>query len=56
MRVMVTHSRCRISERHELSKVIERAAIGDWFILDLLSRNLDPANFKDLVRALSESK
>jgi len=49
MRTMVTHSRCRISERYRLQQLVDHSSIGDWFIIDLLSRNLDPTSFKELI-------
>lgn len=56
LRIMVTHSRCRVNkERNVLSDVVNRSSIGDWFILDLISRNLDPVNFGALLRAMHES-
>ena len=54
LRVMVTHSRCRINNRYELAEVVERSSVGDWFMLDLLSRNLDPINFKELIHAMNK--
>lgn len=54
IRTMVTHSRCRISNRYELAEVVERSTVGDWFILDLLSRNLDPINFREIISALNK--
>lgn len=53
VRVMVTHSRCRISNRFELEEVVGRSSLGDWFVLDLLSRNLDPVNFRELIHAVN---
>jgi hypothetical protein len=48
-RVLATHSRCRIANRDAMTTVINQCQIGDWFLLDLLSKNLDPLNFKDLI-------
>lgn len=56
LRVMVTHARCRLMNRYELSEVVNRASIGDWFMLDLLSRNLDPNNFRALIKEVREMK
>ncbi|XP_054161067.1 innexin inx2-like [Oppia nitens] len=50
VRFLATHSRCRVANRDALSHVISQASIGDWFLLDLLSKNLDSLNFKDLVK------
>lgn len=49
VRLMATHSRSRITNRDALTTVVNQCKIGDWFMLDILSKNLDPLNFKDLV-------
>jgi hypothetical protein len=49
VRVLATQSRCRIANRDALHSVINQCKIGDWFVLDLLSKNLDPLNFKDVI-------
>lgn len=49
MRLMATYSHCRIANRDALNRVVGQCKIGDWFVLDLLSKNLDPLNFKDVV-------
>jgi len=49
IRVLATQSRCRLANREALESVINRLRIGDWFVLDLLSKNLDPLNFRDLM-------
>ena len=48
VRYMATMSRC-LSNRDALHSVCKQCQIGDWFLLDMLSKNLDPLNFKDLV-------
>jgi len=49
VRVMATQSRCRLARSEELNSIISQSKLGDWFVLDLLSKNLDTLNFKDLV-------
>lgn len=49
IRVLATQSRCRLANREALESVVNRLRIGDWFVLDLLSKNLDPLNFRDLM-------
>ncbi len=49
VRLLVTRSRCRIANQDALHSVLNQCKIGDWFIIDLLSKNLDPLNFKDLI-------
>ena len=49
MRTMATHSHCRISNPKEIREVLKYGKVGDWFLLDLLAKNMDPLNFRDLV-------
>lgn len=49
MRVMATHSHCRISNPKAIREVLKYGGIGDWFLLDMLSKNMDPLNFRDLI-------
>lgn len=49
IRVLATQSRCRVVNREALETVVSKLRIGDWFLLDLLSKNIDPLNFRDLV-------
>ncbi|KAI1289898.1 Innexin inx2 [Halotydeus destructor] len=49
IRVLATQSRCRVANREALESVLNRLRIGDWFVLDLLSKNIDPLNFRDVI-------
>jgi len=49
MRVLATQSRCRLVNRAALENLLHHLNAGDWFVLDLLSKNIDPLNFRDLV-------
>ncbi|RWS02486.1 innexin inx2-like protein [Dinothrombium tinctorium] len=49
MRVLATQSRCRLINKDHLEVVINKIKIGDWFVLDLLGKNLNALNFKELV-------
>lgn len=49
MRVLATQSRCRLANREALENLLHRLNTGDWFLLDLLSKNMDSLNFRDLV-------
>jgi hypothetical protein len=49
VRVMATQSHCRIANTQALTSVLSQCRVGDWFIIDLLSKNLDTLNFKDLI-------
>lgn len=54
MRVVATHSHCRISNPKQIKEVLKHGSVGDWFLLDLLSKNMDPLNFRDLIIDLKE--
>lgn len=44
----------RFVNDNALTSVINRCSISDWFLLDLLSKNLDSLNFKDLILDLDK--
>ncbi|RWS22251.1 innexin-like protein [Leptotrombidium deliense] len=49
LRVLATQSRCRLVNKEHLEHIINKLKIGDWFVLDLLGKNLNALNFRDLV-------
>ncbi|RWS04984.1 innexin inx2-like protein [Dinothrombium tinctorium] len=49
VRILVTQSRCFPSARRSLNKIIQEINVGDWYFLDLLSRNIDRINFSEFV-------
>jgi hypothetical protein len=49
LRILATTSRCRVVNRAALENLLHQLNAGDWFVLDLLSKNIDPLNFRDLV-------
>ena len=51
-RIIATHSHCRISSLEEIRDFLGEFNIGDWFMINLLSKNIDPYNFRALVREL----
>ena len=51
-RIMATQSHCRVAKPEALRSVIKQCRIGDWFVLDLLAKNLDPLNFRDVINDL----
>lgn len=55
-RVNATHLHCRTSNKRELRDIIQHASIGDWFLIDLLSRNLSSNNFCKLISYISGEK
>ena len=53
IRVVATHSHCRLIQQDEIKCVLNHGRVGDWFLLDLLSKNMDPLNFRDLILDLN---
>lgn len=52
LRRIAVHSHCRIADPKLIKEVLQMGGVGDWFILDLLSKNIDPLNFNDLMTDL----
>ncbi|XP_035222703.1 innexin inx2-like [Stegodyphus dumicola] len=48
-RFIMLRSRSRIADKKDLHIIMSRANLGDWFVLYLLCKNLDPMHFRDLV-------
>ncbi|CAG2167453.1 unnamed protein product, partial [Oppiella nova] len=48
VRSLSTRTRC-LSTRDMLRSLCHKCQIGDWFVLDILSKNLDPLNFRDVI-------
>ncbi|GFU17352.1 innexin inx2 [Nephila pilipes] len=53
-RFLVTSFRARLVSHDHLYSVLSKFKLGDWFILDLLSKNLESLNFKDVVNDVAE--
>lgn len=49
MRLSKVQTNCRLANRDALEAILKHGDIGDWFLLNLLSKNLDAVNFRDLV-------
>jgi hypothetical protein len=51
VRLLAIQSRVRMVNQEALRAIIEssKTRAGDWFVLDLLSKNLDPLNYCDLI-------
>lgn len=54
IRVVATHSHCRIVNVKKIKDILGHGRVGDWFLLDLLSKNMDPINFRDLVLTMND--
>lgn len=49
VRFMMLQSRSRFVNRDYLEVVMDRCKLGDYMMLNLLAKNLDPLNFRDLI-------
>lgn len=54
LRVIATHSHCRIANPKDIKTVLKYGGVGDWFLIDLLSKNIDPLNFRELIISLKD--
>ncbi|KAF8773083.1 Innexin inx2 like protein [Argiope bruennichi] len=53
-RFMVTTCRARLVKHDHLRLVLSRASLGDWFILDMLSKNVDSMYYKEIIVDLAD--
>ncbi|XP_064457638.1 innexin inx2-like [Ornithodoros turicata] len=49
IRFMVLRSRAKLANKDYVERICDRTNLGDWLVLDLLCKNIDPINFRDLV-------
>ncbi|KAL3205634.1 hypothetical protein MRX96_052959 [Rhipicephalus microplus] len=49
IRFMVLRRRAKLANKDYVERVCDRCKLGDWLILDLLCKNMDPVNFRDLI-------
>ncbi|CAH0723174.1 unnamed protein product, partial [Brenthis ino] len=54
VRTYLIMSRVRQVDRYVVSKITNHFGYGDWFVLHLLGKNMNPIAFKDLVLELSK--
>lgn len=54
IRATVLHYHCRLARTKDIRKVLQNGSVGDWFLLDLLAKNMEPANFRDLMASLKD--
>lgn len=54
VRFMMLKSRARLSDRQVIESVMHYAGFGDWFIIYLLTKNLDPLHMRDVLKDLSK--
>ncbi|KAG7164694.1 Innexin inx2-like 4 [Homarus americanus] len=53
-RHLLLRGRSRLASAEKVESISRRCQIGDWFILYLLAKNMDPFVYKDFVNDLSE--
>ena len=56
IRITVTQSRAKQAPKQMLKNYIDSVKIGDWFLLDLIARNVDPMRFNEILEQLSDKK
>ncbi|CAL1299156.1 unnamed protein product [Larinioides sclopetarius] len=54
VRFLTTRYRDTICDAVHLKIIIKKFGLGDWFLLDLLAKNVEPQNFKDIVQGLAK--
>lgn len=52
VRLSRTKAHCSIVDRNNLETVLDRVSVGDWFLLDMLARNMDASCFNRLIELL----
>jgi len=50
LRYMTLRSRARLTDRYHLRLFMDVAKVGDWFLIYLLCKNMDPLNFRELMQ------
>jgi cytochrome b subunit of formate dehydrogenase len=54
LRYVTLRSRARLTDRYHLRLVMDVAKMGDWFLLYLLCKNVDPLHFRELMLELAK--
>ena len=54
MRLQTLRIRNRIVQFNALESVVNHGDIGDWFVLQLLARNIDPLTYKQLIEQIDK--
>ncbi|XP_071516477.1 innexin inx2-like isoform X2 [Panulirus ornatus] len=53
IRPLILRARSRLASKDKVEAIVQRCRIGDWFILSLLAKNMDPFMFRDFINDLS---
>lgn len=54
VRYIVLRSRSRISNRTAFAEVMSQTQFGDWFVLNLLCKNMDSVHYGDVIEELAK--
>jgi len=54
LRSQVLHARCRLAPQEYLNSVLQKTKFGDWFVLYMLGKNIDPLIFKEVIAELAK--
>jgi len=54
-RYVLLHARTRMTRGYKLRAVLDNTEIGDWWLMYLLSKNIDPLNYRNIMDELYES-
>ena len=54
MRVLLLQKNAGLAPKHEIQTLCDRHGMGDWFLMMLLSNNIDPLIFKEFVHEYYE--
>ena len=49
LRFFLIKKRARLTDRYMIRCVMDHLKVSDWFVLNQLSKNMDPINFRDLM-------
>ncbi|KAL3253501.1 hypothetical protein MRX96_054581 [Rhipicephalus microplus] len=55
LREMILRYRARMADRRMLEMVTKRVCISDWFLLDLLCKNMNPVHYRTFINELAKS-
>ena len=53
VRFYLLRAQARLASRNEVELVARKCQIGDWFVLLLLGKNIDPLVYKELISDLA---
>lgn len=51
-RLLLLRFRSRLADKRDVNFIIQQSKVGDWFLLDLLSKNMDSVHFRDVIADL----